>query len=95
MGFVILVLLFGAMWFFTIRPQQQRLRQQRHLMATVEVGEVVLTAGGLIGRIVSLSDDELMLDVGRATPVEVRVARAAVTRRISPEPAGADGPIED
>jgi preprotein translocase subunit YajC len=84
-GFVILLLLFGAMWWFTIRPQQQRLRAQRALIAALTVGDVVLTAGGLVGRIVSMDDEEVMLDVGRGTPAEVRVVRAAVTRRIAPD----------
>ena len=83
-GYLILPLLFGAMWWFTIRPQQQRLKAQRELIAAIQTGDVVLTAGGLIGRIVSMDDEELMLDVGRGTPMEVRVVRAAVTRRITP-----------
>ena len=83
-GLLILLLLFGAMWWFTIRPQQQRLRAQRELIAALTVGDVVLTAGGLIGRIVSMDDEEVVLDAGRGTPVELRVVRAAVTRRIVP-----------
>jgi preprotein translocase subunit YajC len=96
MGFIILPLLFAAMWWFTIRPQQQRLREQRALISALQVGDVVLTAGGLVGRIVSMDDEELMLDAGRGTPAEVRVVRAAVTRRISPEPGvdAPDSPIE-
>jgi preprotein translocase subunit YajC len=94
MEFLILPALFGAMWWFTIRPQQQRLRAQRALVAAVQVGDVVLTAGGIVGRIVSMDDEELMLDVGRGTPVEIRIVRAAVTRRISPDPDSPDGPIE-
>jgi preprotein translocase subunit YajC len=84
-GLLILVLLFGAMWWFTIRPQQQRLRAQRALIAALTVGDVVLTAGGVIGRIVSMDDEEVVLDAGRGTPLELRVVRAAVTRRILPE----------
>ena len=84
-GLLILLLLFGAMWWFTIRPQQQRLRAQRELIAALTVGDIVLTAGGVIGRIVSMDDDEVMLDAGRGTPLELRVVRAAVTRRIVPE----------
>ena len=84
-GLLILVLLFGAMWWFTIRPQQQRLRAQRALIAALTVGDVVLTAGGVIGRIVSMDDEEVMLDVGRGTPLEMRVVRAAVTRRLTPD----------
>jgi preprotein translocase subunit YajC len=85
MGYVILPLLFAAMWYFTIRPQQQRLREQRALVASIVVGDIVLTAGGLVGRIISLDDEEIMLDVGRGTPVEVRMLRAAVTRRLTPD----------
>ena len=83
-GLLILLLLFGAMWWFTIRPQQQRLRAQRELIAALTVGDVVLTAGGVIGRIVSMDDEEVVLDAGRGTPLELRVVRAAVTRRIVP-----------
>lgn len=89
---IILPLLFAAMWWFTIRPQQQRLREQRALVAALEVGDVVLTAGGMVGRIVALIDDEVLLDVGRGTPIEIRMVRAAVTKRISPE---APSAIED
>jgi preprotein translocase subunit YajC len=93
MGYVILPLMLAAMWWFTIRPQQQRLREQRALVAALEVGDVVLTAGGIVGRITALIDDEVLLDVGRGTPVEMRLVRAAVTKRIVPE--APDSPIED
>jgi preprotein translocase subunit YajC len=84
-GFVFLILLFGAMWFFTIRPQQQRLKKQRELISTVGVGDVVLTAGGLVGRIVAMDVNELTIDVGPTTPIEVRVARAAITQLVTPD----------
>jgi preprotein translocase subunit YajC len=84
-GILILLLLFGAMWWFTIRPQQQRLRAQRDLISALSVGDVVLTAGGVIGRIISMDDEEVVLDAGRGTPLELRIVRAAVTRRIVPE----------
>jgi preprotein translocase subunit YajC len=85
-GLLVLVALFGAMWFFTIRPQQQRLKAQRALIAALEPGQIVMTAGGLIGRIVSLSDDEAVVDVGRGAGVEVRVARSAIATRIDVDP---------
>lgn len=82
------VLLLALMWFMLIRPQQARLRKQRELVASVQVGDEVLTAGGVIGTVRVLTDDELRLEVGPG--VEVRVLRAAVTRRLGPDspPAG-------
>jgi preprotein translocase subunit YajC len=84
MGYAILPLLFVAMWVFTIRPQQQRLRNQRALVYSLEVGDEVITVGGLIGVIKVLEDRELKLDVGNG--VEVRVARSAVQARFGPDP---------
>ncbi len=75
--FVVLLVL---MWFLLIRPQQARLRKQRELVASIEVGQLVLTAGGLIGTVRVLTDDELQLEVSPG--VEVRMVRAAVTRRL-------------
>jgi len=90
-GLLILLLLMGAMWWFTIRPQQQRLKAQRELVASIGTGDVVVTAGGIVGRIVNLDDEELLLDVGAPTsPVEIRVARFAVTRRLTDDAVGDD-----
>jgi preprotein translocase subunit YajC len=84
MGYAILPLLFLAMWFFTIRPQQQRLRNQRALMYSLQAGDEVITVGGLIGVITVLDEREAKLDVGNG--VEVRIARSAVQARFGPEP---------
>lgn len=90
-----LLILFGLMWWFTIRPQQQRVRAQRALVASLSVGDEVMTAGGLVGRITRMVDNELRLEVGPG--VEVRVLRSSVTARVSP-PAmpegGAGGSLE-
>lgn len=85
-GLLVLAALFGAMYWFTIRPQQQRLKAQRALIAALEPGQIVMTAGGMIGRIVSLDDDEAVVDVGRGAGVEVRIARAAIASRMDTPP---------
>ena len=84
------VLLLGLMWFVLIRPQQARLRKQRDLIASVQVGDVVLTAGGIIGTVRVLTDDELRLEVSPG--VELRVVRAAISRRLNADEAG-DGDL--
>jgi preprotein translocase subunit YajC len=82
MGLVLLAVLFVAMWFFTIRPQQQRLRNQRMLVASLAVGDEVVTVGGLIGEITVLGDKEVRLDVGGT---EVRLARNAINGKLAPD----------
>jgi preprotein translocase subunit YajC len=83
-GLFLLAVLFVAMWFFTIRPQQQRLRNQRMLVASLAVGDEVVTIGGLIGEITVLGDHEVRLDVGGT---EVRLARNAVNGKLAPDAA--------
>jgi preprotein translocase subunit YajC len=90
MGYLILPLLFLAMWYFTIRPQQQRLRNQRALVASLAVGDEVVTIGGLIGVITVLAEQEVRLDVGGT---EVRVARNAVSGKLAPD-TGTDADLD-
>jgi preprotein translocase subunit YajC len=90
MGYLILPLLFLAMWYFTIRPQQQRLRNQRALVASLAVGDEVVTIGGLIGVITVLAEQEVRLDVGGT---EVRVARNAVSWKLAPD-TGTDADLD-
>ncbi|MGI8757756.1 MAG: preprotein translocase subunit YajC [Acidimicrobiales bacterium] len=86
------VLLLAVMWFLLIRPQQARLRKQRELVASIEVGDEVLTAGGIIGTVRVLTDDELRLEVGPG--VEMRMLRAAVTRRLDDDAGVAEAEVE-
>jgi preprotein translocase subunit YajC len=81
MGLLILPLLFAAMYFMTIRPQQQRLRNQRALVASLQAGDEVVTIGGLIGRVTVVGEQEVRLDVGGG--VELRIARGAVQTRLA------------
>jgi preprotein translocase subunit YajC len=81
MGLILLLVLFAAMYWFTLRPQQQRLKAQRALIQALEVGDEVMTAGGLLGRVTAIEDTEIRLEV--APGVDVRMARAAVTQRVA------------
>lgn len=75
------LLLLAVMWVLLIRPQQQRARKQRELVATLEVGDEVVTAGGVVARIVALDDERARLEV--APGVVVTFLRGAVNRKVS------------
>jgi preprotein translocase subunit YajC len=73
-----LVLLFGIFYFLLIRPQQQRLKAHRAMVEGVRRGDVVVTAGGLVGKIAKVKDDgEIMLEI--ADNVQVRVLKSTLT----------------
>ena len=82
MDLILFPLLMVGMYLLLVRPQQRRLKAQRALIASVAVGDQVVTAGGIIGTIRILEDDRVALEV--APGVELRVLRAAISRTIDP-----------
>ena len=55
MQILVPVVLLALMYVMLIRPQQQRARKQRELLSTLEIGDRILTVGGLLGTIVGLN----------------------------------------
>lgn len=86
MQFLFPLIFLGLMWFLLVRPQQQRVRRQRELVAALEVGDEVVTAGGLVGRIVALEGDEAHIEV--APGVVIRFLRLAVNARVGDDGVG-------
>jgi preprotein translocase subunit YajC len=79
---IVLVAMFALLWLFLIAPQRRRAQAQRELISSVEVGDEILTVGGLIGRVRSAQDEELVLEIAPGT--DVRVARRSVAGVLSP-----------
>jgi preprotein translocase subunit YajC len=73
---------FGLMWVLLILPQQRRMRQHQEVIASLEVGDEVVTAGGVYGTITSVDEETLAVEV--APGVVLRVLRNAVSQRIAP-----------
>jgi preprotein translocase subunit YajC len=81
---IIIVAMFALLWLLLIRPQRQRLHEQRRLHAEVAVGDEILTAGGLYGHVSAIGeDDDLVVRIAPGT--EVRMARRAVAAIVPPE----------
>ena len=77
-----LLLTFGLMWVLLILPQQRRMRQHQAVVASLQTGDEVVTAGGVYGTITSVDEDTLAVEV--APGVVLRVLRSAVSQRIAP-----------
>jgi preprotein translocase subunit YajC len=93
MGSLALLLLIPlAMWLLVLRPQQARLRAQRDLVSSLEAGDRVVTAGGIVGTLTVVGDEEVTL--ATTSGVELQVVRGAVSRRLDPPapPAPAEPP---
>ncbi len=69
------VAIFAIMYFLIIRPQQQRLKAHRDMVANVKRGDTVITSGGLIGKVSRVVDDsEIQVEI--ADNVKVRVVKS-------------------
>jgi preprotein translocase subunit YajC len=72
---MILIFLVGA-YFLMIRPQNKRVQAHRKLISELTKGDEVVTVGGVIGKIVKISDDFLTITI--AENVDINVQKAAV-----------------
>jgi preprotein translocase subunit YajC len=94
--FVYVALLIVAFFFLIVRPQRRQMAARRALIASLEVGDEVITAGGIFGTILEISDTDLQVEV--ADGIVLKFAREAVSARPGPAPtpveAGDDG-IDD
>ena len=79
--FLALVVTLLLMWALLIRPQQRRMRQHQLVVSSLRAGDEIITAGGLYGRVRSVDDESMILEV--APGVELRVLRAAVSQRVA------------
>ncbi len=78
---LLLLVLMGVFFYFLlIRPQQRRARQQRALIDSLDVGDEVMTIGGLYGTVRRLDDDRVTLEV--APGVDLQYAKSAIARRL-------------
>ena len=66
------ILIFAIMYFLIIRPQQKRLKAHREMVSNVKRGDTVVTAGGLVGKVSRVvNDDELQVDIANGVRVSV------------------------
>ena len=78
LGLLPLVLIFVLFYFLLIRPQQKRQKKHREMVATLEVGDEVVTNGGAVGII--RATDENFVAVEVAPNVVVQVQRQAIAQ---------------
>ena len=80
-GYILILVFLVVLWFLIIRPQRRRQMQAQNLLASLEVGKEIVTAGGLYGTITALEEDEARVEI--AEGVEVRVAKRAIAGVLS------------
>jgi preprotein translocase subunit YajC len=83
-----LILIFVVFYFLLIRPQQQARKRHMEMIAALKKNDIIVTSGGMIGKVRGVADDEVRVEL--APNVEVRVLRhtiAEVRNKTEPAPA--------
>ena len=77
-----LVVLFGFMYFFMIRPQQKEAKKKNAMLSELAVGDTVLTTSGFYGTVIDIADDTVIVEFGR-----IPMQKAAISAVEKPEEA--------
>lgn len=89
-------LIFVAMYFLLLRPQRRRMRESQQLQRELAVDDEVVLSSGLFGFVTALEEMDgsqiAWVDIAQVgdKPVEVRVLRSSIARRVVPGSAQAD-----
>jgi preprotein translocase subunit YajC len=73
-----MIAIFAVFYFVIIRPQQKRQKEARAMIDALAKGDEVVTGGGVLGKITSINDQYLGLEV--ANGVEIKIQRSAVVQ---------------
>ena len=81
-----LLLLGGVFYFLLLRPNRTRQRQQQSLLESLQVGDEVMTAGGIFGTLKDIDEEDDIVTVEIAPGTDVRMLRRAISQRMVDEP---------
>ena len=80
---IVMVLLLVVMYVLMIRPQRQRQQQHQSMIEGADVGEDVLTTGGIYGTVVQAEGDDLVVEI--AEGITVHMTRKGIAAVLPPE----------
>ena len=71
--FIPLILIFVIFYFLLIRPQQKKVKEHKNMVQSLKRGNVVVTAGGIVGKIIKAVDgnDDITVEISKGVNVEV------------------------
>ena len=82
-GFVMviyIVLIFGFVYFASIRPQKKEQKRVGAMLASMEIGDSVLTTSGFYGVLIDISDDTVIVEFGNNKNCRVPMQKAAIAQ---------------
>lgn len=72
MSWIFLAVMFGALYFILIRPQQKRVKEHRAMVGQLSKGDEVVTNGGILGKITKVGDSFVSVEIGKGIEIQVQ-----------------------
>lgn len=86
MGWVLyFVFIIGLLYFIAIRPQQKEKKKTQALLASIAVGDSVLTTSGFYGVIIDMTDDTVIVEFGSNKNCRIPMRKEAIVQVEKPE----------
>jgi len=85
-----IVVLLVFMYFFMIRPQQKETKQKNAMMASLAVGDTILTSSGFYGVVIDIQEDTVIVEFGSNKNCRIPMQKAAIVQVEKPEDAVED-----
>ncbi|HAT02728.1 MAG TPA: preprotein translocase subunit YajC [Oribacterium sp.] len=80
-GWVVYIVAICAMFYFIgVRPQQKERKKQQEMLASVAVGDTVLTTSGFYGVIIDMTDDTVIVEFGSNKNCRIPMQKAAIAQ---------------
>lgn len=79
-GMLMIVLMFGAMYFFMIRPENKKRKEAENMRNSLAVGDVITTIGGIVGTICAVKEKTIVIETG-ADRVRIEFTKWAVSSK--------------
>lgn len=73
-----MLVIFGAFYFLLIRPQQKKQKAHTALVSELKIGDEILTAGGILGRITGVSDHYAIVHI--ADDTEIKIQKSSISQ---------------
>lgn len=71
-------IIFGLMWFLTIRPQRKEQKKMEALLSSLEIGDSVCTTSGFYGVVIGLEEDVVVVEFGSNKNCRIPMKKAAI-----------------
>ena len=81
---VVYAVILGGMWFLLMRPQKKEQKRIQAMLATMEVGDTVLTTSGFYGVIIDISEEDVIVEFGNNKNCRIPMQKAAISQLEKP-----------